>query len=105
MMEQLIWQELGMELLLEFLMLNPRHLVLGGHSQVLQELWTTLLEQRLESEMRARITGVKAQMESFEYYFGVCVGELVLNHADNLSKSLQSKTISAAEGQKLAEIH
>ena len=77
--------------------------VLQNYS-VLQELWTTLLEQRLESEMRARITGVKAQMESFEYYFGVCVGELVLNHADNLSKSLQSKTISAAEGQKLAEM-
>ena len=75
--------------------------VLQNYS-VLQELWISLLESSLESEMRARITGVKAQMESFQYYFGVCVGELVLNHADNLSKSLQSKTISAAEGQKLA---
>ncbi len=71
---------------------------------VLQELWISSLESSLESEMRARIIGVKAQMESFQYYFGVCVGELVLNHADNLSKSLQSKTISAAEGQKLAEM-
>ncbi len=58
---------------------------------VLQELWISSLESSLESEMRARIIGVKAQMESFQYYFGVCVGELVLNHADNLSKSLQSK--------------
>ena len=43
--------------------------------------------------LRARINGVKAQMESFDYYFGVCVGELVLNHADILSKSLQSNYI------------
>ena len=56
----------------------------------------------LDSELRARIIGIKAQMESFDYYFGVCVGELVLNHADNLSKSLPSKTISAAEGQHIA---
>ena len=77
--------------------------VLQNYS-VLQELWISLLESSLESEMRARITGVKAQMESFQYYFGACVGELVLDHADNPSKSLQSKTISAAEGQKLAEM-
>ena len=71
---------------------------------VLQELWASLLHQNLDSELRARIIGVKAQMESFNYYFGVCVEELVLNHADNLSKSLQSKTISAAEGQHIAEM-
>ncbi len=50
---------------------------------VLQELWDILLDQNLDSEVRARIIGVKAQMESFDYYFGLCVGELVLSHADN----------------------
>ena len=34
----------------------------------------------------------------------MCVGELVLNHADNLSQSLQSTTRSAAAGQQLAEM-
>ncbi len=71
---------------------------------VLQELWDILLHQNLDSEVRARIIGVKAQMELFDNYFGLCVGELVLRHADNLSKPLQSKTISAAEGQHIAEM-
>jgi len=50
---------------------------------VLQELWASLLDQRFDSDLRARIIDVKAQMESFDYYFGVCIGELVLNHADD----------------------
>ena len=41
-------------------------------------------------------------MESFNYYFGISVAELVLKHGDNLSKALQNETISAAEGQRLA---
>ena len=63
-----------------------------------------MLDQLLASELRARIISVEAQIESFDYCFGVCIGELVLNHANNLSKSLQSKTISAAEGQHIAEM-
>ena len=56
----------------------------------------------LDAEVRSRITGVKAQMESFNYYFGISVAELVLKHGDDLSKALQNETISAAEGQRLA---
>ena len=44
----------------------------------LQELWDTALETRLDAEVRSRITGVKAQMESFNYYFGISVAELVV---------------------------
>lgn len=32
------------------------------------------------------------------------LGELLLNHSDNLSKTLQSRHMSAAEGQKIAEM-
>ena len=39
-------------------------------------------------------------MESFEYSFGISVAELVLRHGDNLSATLQSSTISAAEDQQ-----
>ena len=49
----------------------------------------TALEMGLDAEVRSRITGVKAQMESFNYYFGISVAELVLKHGDNLSKALQ----------------
>ena len=46
--------------------------------------------------------GIKSQMETFQYYFGVCLGECVLRHADNLSRTLQSSSMSAAGSQKIA---
>ena len=70
----------------------------------LQELWDAALETGLDAEVRSRIIGVKAQMESFSYFFGISVGELVLKHGDNLSKALQNESISAAEGQRLASL-
>ena len=50
--------------------------------------------------MRARIGGVAAQMENFDFFFGIHLGRKVLSIVDNLSRSLQAKTISACEGQK-----
>ena len=49
--------------------------------------------------MKARIQGVAAQMQKFEFFFGVSLGQLVLHHNDNLSRTLQKADISAAEGQ------
>ena len=43
-------------------------------------------------------------METFDYYFGVRIGKLVLGHADNLSAALQKSTLSAAEGHHIATI-
>ena len=40
--------------------------------------------------------------ESFNFYFRVTLGEFILCHSDNLSKTLQASHISAAEGQKIA---
>ena len=71
---------------------------------VLQELWSIVLEGNVEPDVRARVIGVQAQMESFDYFFGISVAELVLNHGDNLSAALQSSTISAAEGQHIASL-
>ena len=41
-------------------------------------------------------------MHTFDFLFGVSLGNLLLRHTDNLSKSLQKKSLSAAEGQRLA---
>ena len=65
----------------------------------LQHLWDKCLETRLDTEVKARVIGVKSQMETFCYYFGVCLGECV---PDNLSRTLQSSSMSAAGGQKVA---
>ena len=52
-----------------------------------------------DSQTKARIHGVAIQMESFDYFFGNLLGQLILKHADNLSITLQRQNISASEGQ------
>ena len=63
-----------------------------------------VLDNNVDPDVRARVIGVQAKMESFDYFFGISVSELVLNHGDNLSAALQSTTISAAEGQHIASL-
>ena len=52
--------------------------------------------------MKSRIIGVSTQMETFRYFYGVTLGELILQHTDNLSRTLQKSDISAAQGQEIA---
>ena len=70
------------------------------------------LQQCLESftelakndrEMSAKCNGVRSQLANFDFLFGVSLGAKVLSLADNLSKSLQSATLSASEGQAIAK--
>ena len=53
------------------------------------------------SEMHARLGGVLKQMETFDFFFGIELGHMVLNMADILSASLQGSSVSASEGQNL----
>ena len=43
-------------------------------------------------------------MEKFELLFGLVLGICILKHTDNLSKTLQSPELTAADGQKLADL-
>ena len=72
--------------------------------EVFQVFWDEARDIISDSENRARITGVKAQMEKFEFLFGLCLGEFILRHTDNLSKTLQSPSLSAADSQQLAQL-
>lgn len=72
--------------------------------EVLFGVWNDTLSSKLDGEMRARIIGVDAQMHEFDFLFGVSLGNLLLRHTDNLSKSLQQKSLSAAEGQRLGKL-
>jgi len=40
-------------------------------------------------------------MESFNFFFGIELGHLVLNMTDNLSAVLQGSTVSVSEGQSI----
>ena len=68
----------------------------------LQVLWEESRDQTADPSIKARIIGVEAQFKTFRYLFGVLLGELLLRHTDNLSKTLQSPKLSAAEGQRIA---
>ncbi len=43
-------------------------------------------------------------MSTFDFLFGAMLSEMVLRHTDNLSRTLQKKTCSAAEGQQMARL-
>ena len=69
-----------------------------------ETLWEEVKESPLDSEIKARVIGVEAQMNDFNFLFGVSLGALVLNHSDNLSKALQKSSMSVSEGQLLAKL-
>ena len=69
---------------------------------VLQELWDRAVEIVHDSETIACIRGVATQMHSFDFFFGLVLGESLLRNTDNLSRTLQKKNYSAAEGQLTA---
>ena len=71
---------------------------------MLQELWDEALDVAKDSETRARIIGVQHMMTTFEYFFGLLLGECILKHTDNLSKTLQNPSLSASDSQETAEL-
>ena len=58
----------------------------------------------MNTELKSRITGVKAQMEYFDLFFGLNLGYQIFSHTDNLSKTLQAEKMSACSSKSLAEM-
>lgn len=75
-----------------------------GNYAVLQSTWEEAIGVARDTETKARIGGVSAQMKTFDFLFGVVLGEMLLRHSDNLCKCLQKKSISAAEGQQVGRM-
>ena len=96
-----------MVLVLEFCvqlggLFGPIHCI--SNWPVLTQLWEESLEIAKDSEIVARIRGVPSQMHCFTFLFGVNLGELILRHTDNLSRTLQHKELSASESQEIARL-
>ena len=70
-----------------------------GNLEILFGAWEDVQYAQVDSEMRARIVGVNAQRQTFDFLLVVTLGNL-LRHTDNLSKTLQLKSMSADEGQR-----
>ena len=75
--------------------------VLDNYS-VLQKLWEESKDQASDPSIKARIIGVEAQFKTFRAYFEIQLGHLLLQHSDNLSKSLETDMLYAAACQKIA---
>ena len=60
--------------------------------EALQLTWDEVMEATRDTDnMRARIDGVCAQMQKFDFFlFGVELEKKLLNMVDNLSRSLQA---------------
>jgi len=69
----------------------------------LQNLWEVAVTVLHDSEVIARVHGVESQMQSFDFFFGLILGETLFTHSDNLSRTLQNKDYAAAEAQVVAE--
>ncbi len=53
----------------------------------------------LQPDVKGRIIGIQTQMSKFKLLFGLKLCERILLITDNLSKTLQNQSLSAAEGQ------
>ena len=71
---------------------------------VFQSLWEEVKDAVTNSEIRACVIGVDATMNRFDFLFGLVLAERLLQHTDNLSKTLQAPSLTASEGQKVADL-
>ena len=53
---------------------------------------------------QARIHGVQAKMQTFDFFYGLNLCILVLSHSNNLSSTLQNPDLCAAEAQNVAKL-
>ncbi|XP_074609646.1 zinc finger MYM-type protein 1-like [Acropora palmata] len=75
--------------------------IIDNYSALLQE-WIVCLDQKLQADVRGRVIGCKAQMNTSDFFFGLNLGERLFSHTDNLSKTLQKTKMSAVSGQRVA---
>ena len=77
--------------------------VLSNYAQ-LMKLWEICLQEQLDKEIRSRIVGCQYQMKLFSFFYGIHLGYKLYIISDNLSKTLQKESMSAIEGQRIAQL-
>lgn len=69
----------------------------------LEATWDEALEVCSQSEVKARINGVQLKMKDFDFCLAL-LGEQILKHTDNLSKTLQATAMSAVEAYSVSKL-
>ena len=67
------------------------------------DLWNWSIDKLKDTEMKARVRGVESRMRSLEFIFCSLLGEKIFKQTDNLSRTLQDPTMSAAQGYEIAQ--
>ena len=72
-----------------------------NYAALLQE-WTISLDEKLQSDIRGRIIGCQAQMNTFDFFFRLNLGQRLFSRTDNLSRTLQQTKMSDLSGKRVA---
>ena len=59
--------------------------------------WCNDSQNTSDSDIRARVAGLERKMNYFNFMYGLSLSMLVLTHSDNLSATLQTPNICAAD--------
>lgn len=65
----------------------------------LAETWEGTAAIAKRSEVRARIKGVPSKMKELDFLFSLILGEKLLKHSDNLSRTIQATSTPAVEAR------
>ena len=69
-----------------------------------QALWEEVKDIAPDADACTHISGIQFQMTTFNYLFETTLGELILKHTDNLSKTLHNPKLTAADAHSIAEL-
>ena len=75
--------------------------ILSNYESLL-ELWKTAVKKTTDTDMKIRIQGVNANMQSNKFLFALHLSELIFRHTDKLSQTLQQPKLSNVEGREIA---
>ena len=81
------------------------HSIFNNYKPILGMLaWCNDSQNTSDSDIRARAAGLERKMNYFNFMYGLRLSMLVLTHSDNLSATLQTPNICAADAQKTANL-
>ena len=77
--------------------------ILDNYAALLQE-WIISIDGKLQSDIRGRIIGCQAQMNTFHFFFRLNLEQRLFSHTDNLSKTSQQTRMSAISNKRVAHL-
>ena len=70
----------------------------------LQQVCDESRDGKLKPKIKGRITSVKSQMNTFNYFYGVTILQIVLRDSENLSKTLQKFSVTSCREKEIADL-